>query len=154
MRTSFHVAALSGDEAPLALPLIQATWRDTDLASWRSFVASFNDGTAASGSGVLALRDSAEAICGIIAFRIDRDLRVGPVLAVHMFTAVDLANSTRPVRALLDTVDAQARERGCAGIQIRLSNMQPHLAAQLSALGLSSEAGLFSKRVDASPARH
>jgi hypothetical protein len=154
MTTSFHVAALSGEEAPLALPLIQATWRDTDLASWRSFVAFFNDGTAASGSGVLALRDSAETICGIIAFRIDRDLRVGPVLAVHMFTAVDLASPTHPMRALLDTADSQARQWGCAGIQIRLSNVQPRLAAQLTAVGLSFEAGLFSRRVDPSPARN
>lgn len=143
---SFNVASLSGDEVPLALPLIQATWSDVNLASWRTFAASFDDEAASAGSGMLALRDAGGVICGVIAYRIDRDLRIGRILAVHLFTAADLANSSRLERALLDAADARAVELGCAGIQIRLLG-QPGLASRLSALGLSFETDLILRKL-------
>src|SRR5206468_2852501 len=98
--------------------------------------------------GVLALRDSASCVCGVLAYRLARDLRAGPILAVELFTVADLANSLRTVRALLEAAEMQALEQGCAGIQLRLYNDQPALAARLRTLGLWSEAGLFWKTID------
>lgn len=148
MNMPFHTVVLSADQVPEALPLIQVTWPSVDLASWQSFVQFFCAQTAAGDAGVLALRDPAGDLCGLLAYRLDRDLRVGPVLAVHLFTAVDLANSRRTVRALLDIAEARASQLGCAGVQIRLGNEQSGLASRLRALGLSSEAGLFWRKVE------
>ena len=83
----------------------------------------------------------------LLAYRRDRDLRMGFILSVHLFTAVDVANSLLPVRALLDAMEARATELGCAGVQIRMDPAQSQLAARLRILGLSSEVGMLRKRI-------
>lgn len=148
MDVSFHAAALSDDQVLQAFPLIQATWPEADLASWRSFVSFFSSRPAAEGSGVLALRGPGGTICGVLAYRPDQDLRAGPILAVHLFTAVDLVNSLRTVRALLEAAEVCALEMGCSCVQIRMYGEQTRLASRLRTLGLSSEAGLFWKKID------
>jgi hypothetical protein len=148
MSASFRVAALSDDQVPQAFPLIQATWPGADLPAWQSFVRFFNDRATAGSAGVLAVRDPAGSICGVLAYRLDRDLRVGFVLAVQLFTAVDLVNSPRTVHALLDAAEGRACELNCHRVQIRLYSDQSGLASRLRALGLSSEGGLFSKKID------
>jgi hypothetical protein len=154
MSVSFHIAALSDDQVPQALPLIQATWPGADLAAWRSFVRFFNDRAAAKDAGVLTLRDAADCICGVLAYRLDRDLRAGRMLAVPLFTAVDLINSPRTVRALLDAAEMRAAELGCVGVQIRLYSDQSGLASRLRLLGLSCEGGLFWKKIDPAQIRN
>ncbi len=153
MSLSFHVGPLSGEQVPLAFPLIQATWPGADLASWLSFVEFFNDHLATMGSGVLALRDQGGYICGVLVYRRDRDLRAGPILAVELLTAVDLVDSPRTVQALLDAAETRALELGCAGVQIRLHKDQAGLASRLRSLALVSEAGLFWKKIDPVQAR-
>src|SRR5450432_2353548 len=133
MGVCFHVAALSDDQVPQAFPLIQATWPGADLTAWQSFVQFFNDRTVAGDAGVLAVRDPAGSICGVLAYRLDRDLQAGPMLAVQLFTAVDLMNSRRTVLALLDAAEARASELGCQGVQIRLYSDQSGLASRLRA---------------------
>jgi hypothetical protein len=147
MILSFRVAALSDDQVPLAYPLIQATWPGAELGAWQSFVQFFNDRNMGEHAGVLAVRDPSAAICGILAYRLDRDLRAGRMLAVQLFTAVDLANSPRTVQALLDAAEVRAAELGCAGVQIRLYGDQSGLASRLRRLGLSYEGGLFWKQI-------
>jgi hypothetical protein len=148
MGVSFRAAALSDDEVSQAFPLIQATWPAADLCAWQSFVRFFNDRTMVGRAGVHAVRDPAGSICGIFAYRLDRDLRVGLLLAIQLFTAVDLINSRRTVRALLDAAEGQAGALNCDRVQIRLYNDQSGLASHLRALGLSSEGSLFWKRID------
>jgi hypothetical protein len=150
MSMSYRVAALSDDQVPQAFPLIQATWPGADLTAWQSFVQFFNDRSAAGSAGVLAVRDPAGSICGVLAYRLDRDLRVGRLLAVQLFTAVDLMNSPRTVGALLDAAEGRACELNCDGVQIRLYGDQSGLASRLRALGLSSEGGVFWKKADRS----
>lgn len=60
--------------------------------------------------GILAIRDLSGYLCGVLAYRRDRDLRMGFILSVHLFTAVDVANSLLHVRALLDAVEVRATE--------------------------------------------
>ena len=148
MGTSYHAVALSDDLVPQALPLIRATWPTVNLASWRNFVQAFAGPAAPQGSGVLGLRDQAGCLCGILAYRLDRELQACPILAVHLFTAADLANSRRTLRALLDAAERRALELGCKGLEIRLSRGQTELASRLRALGLSSDAKLFWKQID------
>lgn len=148
MTVSFRVAALSADQVPQAFPLIQATWPSADLPAWENFVAFFNDHISAGNAGVLAIRDCSEAICGVLAYRLDRDLRSGRILAVQLFTAMDLINSPQTVRALLDAAEARAKELSCMGLQIRLYGDQGGLASRLRRLGLMSEGGVLWKKID------
>lgn len=147
MTISFDAITLSGDLVPQALPLIRATWPAVDLFSWRYFVESYIGPAAAPGSGMIGLRDDAGCLCGVLAYRRDRGLLGGPILAVHLFTAADLANSPRLVRALLNAAENRALELGCGAVQIRLSSDQTALASRLRALGLSPDAKLFWKPI-------
>lgn len=148
MNATFRVAALSDDQVPQAFPLIQATWPGADLPAWQKFVQFFNDRTSAGDAGVLALHDPAGYIGGLLAYRRDQDLLTGPVLAIHLFTALNLMNSPQAVRVLLEAAEARATGMGCKAIQIRLYSEQGWLAARLRTLGLSLEAGLFRKVID------
>ena len=138
----FYQSGVMSDQlAPQALPLVQATWPGVNLASWLSFVRFFNGEDPH--ASMLAMRDSAGYLCGILAYRRDRDLRDGLMLFISLFSAVDVANSLQTVRALLDIAKARASELGCAGVRIRLDKEQSRLADRLRSLGLSSESGLL-----------
>jgi hypothetical protein len=86
--------------------------------------------------------------CGVFAYRVARDLLIGPILAVYLFTAVDVANSLRTIRALLVAAETRALELGCTAVRIRLCNGQAELASRLRTLGLASEIGQFWKKLD------
>jgi hypothetical protein len=148
MSVSFHTAVLTGDEIFQAYPLVQATCPNVDLASWKDFARFFAE---RENCGVFALKDPVNCICGVVAYQLDCDLNVGLVLAVHLFTTADLMNSSRTVQALLEAAETRAAHLGCNGLQIRLSGNQIKLGSRLSALGLSSGAGLFWKTVASRP---
>ena len=145
---NFDAVILSGDLIPLTLPLVQATWPVVDMTSWRTYVEFFNNPAASQESGIVGLRDPAGCFCGLFAYRLDMDLVFGRLLAVHFFTAVDVANSPSTIRALLDTAETRAQELNCAAVRIGLCNGQEELASRLSTLGLKSETGQFWKKVD------
>ncbi len=149
MSLALRIADLSDEQAMEAFPLIQATWPQTEIGSWQRFVAFFN-GSAAK-AGVLALRDPKGYICGVLAYRLDRELQKGAILAVQLFTAVDLANSPATIRALLDAAEMRALDLDCAGIEIRLRHEQSALGSRLRMLGLSAERGLLWKGIDPAP---
>lgn len=97
---------------------------------------------------MIALRDQAGCFCGLLAYRMDQSGQAHPILAVHLFTAADLANSPRVLRALLEAAETKARELGCGALQIRLTKGQGRLASRLRALGLVSRGILLSKEID------
>jgi hypothetical protein len=140
---SYQSGVMSDQLAPQALPLVQATWPEVDLLNWLSFVRFFNGETTGPESCILVMSDPSGHLCGILAYRLDHNLRDGLMLSIPLFTAVDVANSLQTVRALLDIAKARASELGCAGVQIRMDKEQSKLAARLRSLGLSSEAGLL-----------
>lgn len=148
MSVTFNTVEVSGDLVPATLPLVQVTWPAVDLTGWRNFVQFFTDQTASRGSGVSGLRDASGCYCGVFAHQLDRDLLVGPILAVHLFTAVDVVNAPRTIDALLDAAETRALELACEAVRIRLCNDQAKLAFRLRVLGLSSEIGQFWKKVN------
>jgi hypothetical protein len=150
MSATFITMPVSSDLVPETLPLVRATWPAVDLATWRAYVEHFSTQAAPKVSGVQGLRDSAGCFCGIYVYELDRDLLFGPVLAVHLFTAVDIVNSPQTARALLDTAETQAIELGCKAMRVRLRNSQTELASKLHTLGLTPEAQ-FHKKVDPRP---
>ena len=148
MSASFDTAVLAGDEIFQAFPLVQATCPNVDLQSWKDFAKFFAQ---RENCGVLALKDSVNCICGVVAYQLDWELMVGLVLAVHLFTTADLMNSSRTVQALLSAAETRAAHLGCNALQIRLSGNQAKLGSRLRALGLSSGAGLFWKSLPLRP---
>ena len=144
--TSFRTVALSEDQATLALPLAQVTWPEIDLEHWRHYIRSFGYGKRAP-SGILALRDAGDYFCAMFAYRVGPDVRRGLVLAVPLFTAIDLANSPKFAQRLLAAAEAKAHELGCSSLEIRLYRAQSNLAVQLRSLGLVDTAAIVSKAI-------
>src|SRR5690242_5504018 len=138
MTGPFHTAALAGDEIVQAYPLIQATSPSVGLAAWKDFAKFFAE---QENCGVLALKDPVNCICGVVAYQLNWELSVGPVLSVHLFTTADLLNSSRTVQALLVAAETRAADLRCNGLQIRLAGTQAKLGSRLSGLGLSPRAG-------------
>ena len=147
MSFSFHTGPLSEAGVAEALPLVRVTWPGTDLASWRRYIQAFG-GNSGAEAGVLAMRDTSDRLCGLLAYSLDR--RLGPpslFLAVPFFTAMDVANSLRPVRLLLGAAERQASALHCASLEIRLARGQSQLAERLRSLGFSTEATLLGRTV-------
>jgi hypothetical protein len=140
---SFRVEPLAEEQIAQALPLVQVTWPLADLEAWSNFVAFFSGQ-----GGVLALRDPADYLCGILVYRLDQDVELGRILEVPFFTTVDMANSLRVVRALLDAAENRAFELGCTGLYIRLQRDQAGLATRLRRLGLAQGAELMSMPIE------
>ena len=147
MSASFRVEPLSGDQVAQALPLVQVTWPQADMAAWRDFVEFFSAPDAR--GGILALRDPADYLCGILVYRLLQDVEAGRILEVPLFTTVDMANSLRIVRALLDAAENRASELGCAELQIRLQRDQSGLSGRLRRLGLTSNVEVMSMPIEA-----
>lgn len=151
MRTSFSAVALSSELIPQTLPLIRATWPSVDLAMWRGYVQFFAGHTTQRVSGVNGLCDSSGCYRGLYAYQLEPDLLLGPVLVVHLFTALDITNSPRTVKALLDCAEARAFDSGGVAMRTHLSRRQMEMSSRLRALGLTADIGQFYKSVELRP---
>ncbi|SRR5579885_505494 len=154
MAVVFEVIDVSAEQARQAFPVIQATWPASDLASWQHLVHFFNGRKPTGQAGVMAIRDPAGYIFGVLAYQLDRELRNGLVFSVRLFAAVDLANSRKLVRTLLDVAEMRAAELGCASLQICLYKDQKSLASRLRALGLAGDAEVLRTKVDLARSRN
>lgn len=142
MLESFTAAELAPADLVQALPLLRATWPELDLPAWQSFAAEFCSADKAE-ARITGLFDSAGGLCGLLASRIDHTLS-GRILAIPIFTAVDIANSLVPIRALLDLAQAQMTEHGCDSLQIHLASAQRHLVERFRSIGLRQSGSLYS----------
>ena len=147
MAPFFHASALAGDDVRLALPIIQVTRPGTTMTSWLEFSAYFDIGDE-NRAGILALRDAADVICGVVAYRIEHGLQEARQFSAHLFTAVDLSNSLRTVQLLLDVITAHARQLQCRSLQIRVDPRQTELADRMPILGMTASGILFGKPVE------
>jgi hypothetical protein len=130
-----------------ALALVQVTWPGVDSRSWGRYLSAIAQRAKGRSAGGLALRDGAEYLNGLAVYEPEQDLQNGQVLTVHLFTALDLANSATPARVLLDAVIDRAKELDCSGVQIRLYDEQPALRTRLRRFGLVERAGYLWKRI-------
>ena len=126
MITPLRTSDLADYQLALALPLVQITWPETDLAMWQEFVHSIR----AEGGGLLALSED-EYICGVMAYRRQASLK-GPVLFVPLFTVADLANRRGVAKALVEAADMLRERLGCDTIEMDFHPYQSHLAARVS----------------------
>jgi hypothetical protein len=135
MVDDFTIVDLVEADVPTALPLLRATWPELDLPTWQDFASIFCSNRAVKAK-ITCLHDAHGGLCGLFASRVEHGLCEGRFLAIPLFTAVDIGNSLRPVQLLLDAASAQAKESGCADIQIRLASEQSELVKRLRFLGL------------------
>ena len=149
MSPSFRVEDLTQTTLPQALPLLRATWPKVELAAWQEYADEFRYRQAPTKIDVMF--DSTGSLCGLFASRIERSLSGGSVLAIPLFTVVDVGNSLAPVEALLDSAAALASQSGCAHLQIRLDPTQRKLARRLRHLGLEFAEPVGSSLVGIAP---
>lgn len=129
MIPALHVSALADHQLALALPLMQITWPDLDLAAWRDFAASLRG----EGGGLLVLTEG-EYICGVLAYRRLAGL-FGAVLSVPLFTVADLANRPGVAQALAAAAENIREQMGCRSVRFDLHPSQSRLAARLRDVG-------------------
>jgi hypothetical protein len=144
---SVRPTSLAGSAMADALALVQVTWPGVDSGAWGRYLAAIAQRANGRGVGGLALRDEAKYLNGLAVYEHEQDLQHGDVLTVHLFTALDLANSAAPARVLLDALMALARDLDCSGVQIRLYDQQPALRTRLRRFGLVERAGYLWKRI-------
>ncbi|HWE75693.1 MAG TPA: hypothetical protein VG328_21215 [Stellaceae bacterium] len=136
MSRTFKIATLDNASRAQAFPLLRATWPDLDLEDWLAFADRFaNSGDTS--TGLVGLRDDSGALCGLFVYRIGHTLRDERILSIPLFTAMDLANSLEPVRALLNAVKDRAELCDCLRLRIELASEQTGLANRLHRLGTS-----------------
>ena len=144
---SVRPTPLDGSSLVHALPLVQVTWPGVDTQCWSRYLRFIAERAHGRSAGGLELRDDAGYLNGLAVYEHEQDLQHGPVLTVHLFTALDLANSTAPVRVLLDAAIDRAKDLDCTGVQIRLYDEQPALRTRLRRFGLVERAGYLWKRI-------
>jgi hypothetical protein len=96
MSRSFTSFALTSDDIGAVHPLVHTTLPKIEFVTWQSFARRLVGDDAPASSGVVGLRNAAGYICGLFAFRTDRDLRRGAVLGVDLFIALDLVSDGCP----------------------------------------------------------
>jgi len=137
MSSAFTAGELAPSRLVEALPLLRTIWPEIDFDRWQSF-ATFYSGAGTPGlPQLVGLFDAAGGLSGLFACRVDQDLHEGRFLFLPVFIVVDLTNSLRAVEALLAAANDRARQCGCIGLRLQLSNRQRELGARLRQLGLS-----------------
>lgn len=147
----FTTFALGPEDIAVAFPLVRAIDVDIDLPRWRSFARRMIDAPPSSACGAIGLRSAAGYVCGLLIYQVEHDLRHGTVLAVDLFTALDLLNEERAIHALMQVADAKSRELNCAATYTRIGATQKSLAEHFAAAGHRHEAMLFLKVVESTP---
>ena len=139
MTAVLHASALADHQLALALPLVQITWPELDMAAWQDFARSI----CGEGGGMLVLKDD-DYICGVLAYRRQAGLS-GAVLSVPLFTVVDLANRPHIAKVLVDAVERLAKQLGCLSVHLEFNPRQSRLVSRLQSLGTPAELFLFRK---------
>lgn len=147
MSEPLTAAELAPADLAQALPLLRVTWPELDLPAWRAFAADFRSADKAEAC-ITGLFDSAGGLCGLLASRVDHILGAGRVLAIPVFTAIDIANSLAPARMLFDLARAQMTEHRCNSLQIHLTSTQRELTKRLRPFGLRHSGALYSTTAD------
>jgi hypothetical protein len=147
MARTFNIIELSGERLSVAFPLVSAALPDVALANWRAFVAPFAAGAGPAG-GVLGTVGEGGYLCGLLVYRLDRDLRHGAVLEIDLFIAVDLVDRAAAIRGLIGASEAKASELGCRLVRIRLGADHLGIAADLGRSGYQPDAQLLAKPLD------
>jgi hypothetical protein len=147
MVRAFTTSSLAAADVDVAFPLIHAALPDVTLATWRDFARGFVGLPSPYPAGAIGLRNEAGYLCGVLTYRIDRDLRHGTVLSVDIFAALDVTGEEAAMRALLQAAEAKAHELRCGVARIQIDGHKGARAQRLVASGYREQASVFSKQL-------
>ncbi|MGO8916087.1 MAG: hypothetical protein ACLQJR_09290 [Stellaceae bacterium] len=145
MTRAYTTSSLTGQDVGIAFPLIHAALPDIDLAAWRGFARALVDLPSPYPAGAIGLRNEAGYLCGVLTYRIDRDLRHGTALTVDIFAALDVTGEAAAMNALLLAAEAKAQELRCAVARIQIEGPEGARAQHLTASGYRQQASMFCK---------
>ena len=114
----FAVAPLRPHEIARAFPLVQLLMPSIDLRRWKRFACRFLR-SASGRRGILSVRDHRGHIRGLAIFRRQFDIS-GPVLLADPVLFVDLLDSSEVGLALIEALEAKAREVGCDEVWVSI----------------------------------
>ena len=152
MVRSFTAAPLTAADVGVAFPLIRAALPGIDLEAWRSFARGVVDQPSPYPAGGVGLRNEAGYLCGVLTYRIDRDLRHGTALNVDLFAALDVTGEEAATRALLQAAEETARELRCSAGRVSLDGPPELAAGRFSTVGYHAKSTVFCKAVGPPPA--
>jgi len=147
MARAFTTSSLVAEDVDVAFPLIHAASPDVGLATWRDFARGFVGLPSPYPAGAIGLRNEAGYLCGILTYRIDRDLRHGMVLSIDIFAALDVTGEVAAMRALLQAAEAKANELRCGVARIQIERSEGTQAQRLLASGYRQRASVFCKEL-------
>jgi hypothetical protein len=151
MIRSFTAAPLTAEDIAVAFPLVHAALPEIDLALWRSFARGIVDLPSPYPAGGACLRNEGGYVCGVLTYRIERDLRHGTVLNVDLFAALDVTGEEAATRALLQVAEGKARDLHCPAIRVTIEKSGATLTRRLRTSGYRPEATIFCKPLDDTP---
>ena len=141
MTVYFQTSALADDQLAQALPLVQISWPEIDLAAWLDFARGIRE----EGGDLLALRETDGYICGLVAYRRQTGLD-GAVLSVPLFIVSDLANRPYLAETLAEAVEQVGKQLGCRIGHLEFNWRQARLIDQLRRLGWPAQSALLEQR--------
>lgn len=115
-------------ERDRAYVLVRLMKPGVDLARWRSFLGDVSAQCSAGldrGITVAALGD--ECLVGLYTWSAQPSLEQGKIFAVDNFIAAGVFDPEPLFEAMMEKVNAQALEFGCAATQISLPNLYTHI---------------------------
>jgi hypothetical protein len=152
MARSFTVSPLTAGDIAVAFPLIRAALPEIGLEAWRSFARGVVDQPSPYPAGGVGLRNEGGYLCGVLTYRIDRDLRHGTALNVDMFAALDVTGEEAATRALLSAAEEKARELRCSAVRVSLEGPAERMSGRFAAVGYHAKATVFCKTLGPPPA--
>lgn len=152
MARSFTASPLTAGDVGVAFPLIRAALPEIDLEAWRSFARGVVDQPSPYPAGGVGVRNEAGYLCGVLTYRIDRDLRHGTALNVDLFAALDVTGEEAATRALLQAAEEKARELRCSAVRVTMEGPAELLSGRFAAVGYRPKATVFCKTLGPPPA--
>jgi hypothetical protein len=132
------------DIAP-TYPLIRTVIPSVTPQHWRRFATPLVTARRVDRSGIIVASGSNQFPCGLVSYRIRRDLACGQMLQAEHFIALNLLNTTGLVAALLSGLEEIAATLGVGGIRSTLYGASDDLIAAFLAAGHDVAATVMSR---------
>ena len=141
---------LTEDKISQAFPLIQAILPRLDFETWRNFAHPLTAEPAIGEHGIRVVRGETGYFCGLVIYRVERDLVHGAVLAADHFIALDLLDPAPVAEALIQELEKLADRFGCGAIHTHLNAAQRNLLDCFGAAGHHTEGYLLCRPLSGS----
>ena len=135
----------SGDIRPL-FPLMHAAEPELKLSTWLSYSRRMTKAKRGARAGIMVARRRGQSLpCGAVHYRLEQNLRYGQLLTAEHFIAIDLLYPQAVLAALLEALDAIAKDCGCGAMRSILHDRRSDLLDKLCVAGYRREGMTLTK---------